>query len=225
MNIIQGNTRHQGERRGYTPQLIVYHITGGTAASAIAWIGNPGSQVSYHFMVKKNGKIKQFVPIARMAWANGTTTSPANDKRHWSRSTVPLVQRLRGNANWYSVSIACEGTNGIATPAQFEAVLWLTRHIQAEVRRIYGHTIPFDRDHLVGHNEINPIHRAFCPGNRFPWDELRRRLGGAVAQPAPPPATQPQPVPPTTPAPQPVNNRPAKPAGRLLRRILAGLRR
>jgi N-acetyl-anhydromuramyl-L-alanine amidase AmpD len=133
---------------------------------------NPQSQVSYHFMIARNGEITQVVPIARMAWAQGTTVNPDNDRRHWSRSTVQLVQSLRGNVNWYSVGIGCEGVDEVMTTAQFNALVWLTRHIQAEVQRQFGHEIPLDRRHLVGHHEINPVTKPNCPGSRFPWEAL-----------------------------------------------------
>ena len=176
MNITQrpSPNRTVGRQR-HTPDIIVIHTTGGTFTSAINTILNPASQASYHFVISGRGEIVQAVEIENMAWANGTTNTGDNrDNRH---STIEAVRNRRVNANLYTVSIAFgDMPTGIPSEAQINAVVWLIRHIRAEVQRIYGFTIPFTRAHIVGHNEITPITRPDCPGRRFPWEELMRRL-------------------------------------------------
>jgi len=185
---------NQSDRRGNIPRLICYHMTEGSFASALDWTMRSAAQVSYHFVVAEDGRIAQTVPLNRMAWAQGTTAADPPDNRHWSRSKLPLVKKLRGNVNQYSVGIGCAGRSGTPLPAaQLNALVWLTQHIQAEVRRLYNHTIPFDRRHLVGHFEINPRTKPGCPGRAFPWDELLTRLTDTQTRPAEsapaPPAT------------------------------------
>ena len=41
-----------------------------------------------------------------------------------------------------------------------------------EIDRIYGMEIPIDREHMIGHCEINPVTRPHCPGEAFPYDAL-----------------------------------------------------
>lgn len=181
MNITQrlSPNRTIGRQR-QTPDIIVLHTTGGTFTSAINTILNPASQASYHFVISGSGDIVQAVDIENMAWANGTTNSGDNrDNRH---STLEAVRTRRVNANLYTVSIAFgDMPTGIPSEAQMNAVVWLIRHIRAEIQRIYGFTmpIPFTRLNIVGHNQITPITRPDCPGRHFPWDELMRRLNSA----------------------------------------------
>ena len=35
-----------------------------------------------------------------------------------------------------------------------------------------GLEIPIDREHMIGHCEINPVTRPHCPGEAFPYDAL-----------------------------------------------------
>lgn len=175
----QINSPHQSGRGGHLPQLIVLHIADGSYEGTKAWFQTTGSQVSSHFIVGRDGRICQCVPLEKMAWCNGTDTNK-NSLRYWGHSTVELVGRLGGNANWYSVSIECEGyyaqTKGALTEPQLKAVVGLIRHIREEVKRVYNHTIPLDRRHLVGHFEINPKTKPSCPGESFPWEQLVQLL-------------------------------------------------
>ncbi len=36
----------------------------------------------------------------------------------------------------------------------------------------FGVEIPIDRDHILGHCEIDSIRKPFCPGEKFPFDLL-----------------------------------------------------
>lgn len=173
------NSPNQSSRNGKVPQLIVYHLAEGTYEGTKAWFNNSAAQTSSQFIVAQDGRICQCVPLDRMAWCNGTTTDKSSTK-YFGYATLPLIKQLGGNANEYSVSIECEGyyskTKGKLTDAQLESLVWLTQHIQNEVKRIYGSEIPFDRDHIVGHYEINPITRPNCPGQSFQWDALMAAL-------------------------------------------------
>ena len=190
-------------RQGQTPDFIVCHITGGSFTSAINTITNAANQVSYHFVVGRDGAIVQAVNIEDTAWANGTTNSGDNrDNRH---STIPAVRERRRNANQFTVSIGfADSSGGELSAAQLSAGVELIWHIRNEVRRIYGFEIPMTRSHIIGHFEINPLTRANCPGPRFPFGEIIQRLqekeragaSGPAAAPIVPAAPQ-TPIPPT----------------------------
>jgi len=161
-------------RQGWRPDMVVCHITEGAFNGTISWITNPASQVSYHFVVARDGRIVQAVDICNTAWGNGTTRNGDNrDSRHSPHYKV----RDRGvNANLYTVSIGFEGRfaekQGGLTPAQLEAAVWLIAHIQSEIQRLYsvrGDSFKFDRQHIVGHFEITPRTRPHCPGPQFPF--------------------------------------------------------
>ena len=161
-------------RQGHTPDFIVCHITGGSFTSAINTILNAGNQVSYHFVVGRDGNIVQAVDINDTAWANGTANSGDRDNM---RSTLEVVRRRRINANLYTVSIGfADSTGGELTPVQLTAGVDLISHIRNEVARLYGFEIPLTRAHIVGHHEITPITRPNCPGPQFPFGEIITRL-------------------------------------------------
>lgn len=167
MKIQKLTTPNQSDRGGYKPCLIVWHIAEGTYNGTIAWEQNPQSQTSSHFVLGKNGEITQLVPLERAAWTQGAVKSP----------THPLVAMRKGvNPNLYCISIECEGfwkdTKGKLTDKALKSAVELTKHIVAEVERIYGVEIPIDREHIIGHYQINSVTRSHCPGELFPFDEL-----------------------------------------------------
>jgi len=176
MDITQRISPNQASgRQGQTPDFIVCHITGASFTSAINTILNRNNQVSYHFVIAGDGTLVQAVSVTNTAWANGTTNSGDNrDNRH---STIPEVRQRRLNANLFTTSIGfADSTNGALTQIQLSKGIDLIRHIRSEVKRVYSHDIPISRSRIIGHYEINPITKAFCPGPRFPFDEILQRL-------------------------------------------------
>lgn len=168
-------------RKGWKPDMIVSHITEGSYAGAVSWLKNPSSSASSHFVVSKKGEITQLVELEDSSWCNGTSVNlDKNPKIHYSKSTLKKVRVRKTNANYYTITIEHEGFStegkGRLEPAQLEATIWLHKHIIKEVKRIYGIDIPLDREHIVGHYQINPISKPFCPGPNFQFDEVLREL-------------------------------------------------
>lgn len=165
--IKQMKSPHHCSRYGQKPCLIVWHIADGTYNGTVAWERNPNSGISSHFVLGENGEITQLVPLTEAAYTQGVVKKP----------THPLVKmRTNVNPNLYCISIECAGywskTKGKLTEKQLQAAAELTKHIVAEVKRIYGVEIPIDRQHMIGHCEINTVTRPHCPGELFPYDEL-----------------------------------------------------
>lgn len=178
-------------RNGWKPDMIVCHITEGSYAGAISWLCNPASKASAHFVVAKDGRITQLVELTDSSWCNGTSTDP-NSKVYHGKSTLKKVKARKTNANYYTVTIEHEGIwaqgKGKLTDAQLAATIELMKHIRAEVKRIYGIDIPVDREHIVGHYQVNPVTKPNCPGSAFQWDAVIAALKGgspATQQPAP----------------------------------------
>lgn len=166
---------NKSSRRGFKPIIIVDHISQGTISSLINWFTSPNNKVSSaHYGVSRKGDIYQFVDIKKNAWGNGIKL------KNIKNSTSDLVKSKYVNPNWYSISIEHEGvyeqTKGKLTEEQKEATIWLHKHIQQEVKRIYGHEIKLDREHILGHYEIDPVRKPFCPGELFPFDEIIAEL-------------------------------------------------
>lgn len=164
-----------GSRRGYKPDMIVCHITEGSYAGAVSWLCNKASQASAHFVVSRKGEVTQLVPIEKMAWANGTYTS-CTKASYYGNSTLATVRKRRTNANYYTVSIELEGTTvstaGRLTDPQYDALITLIKYIRTYVKSVYHIDIPFNRSSLVGHNEISPKSKPYCPGVYFPWGDI-----------------------------------------------------
>ncbi|MFA9381471.1 MAG: RICIN domain-containing protein, partial [Acetanaerobacterium sp.] len=165
------------DRNGFKPLAWVCHIADGTLNGTIAWFHNPDSEVSSNYVIGRDGRIVEMVPVNKAAWANGTKEDSSSNA-WWGNSTSELVHKNKSNANYYTISIEFEGywnvTKGAISTAQRKAAVWLMKY----VRSVYRVDIPFDRDHILGHYQINPITRPNCPGELFPFDQLIEELGG-----------------------------------------------
>ena len=108
-----------------------------------------GLTVSSHFVIHRDGGLRQFVSCDRRAWHAGIS--------HW---------RGRDNCNDFSIGIELEGLEGDRfEPAQYES---LVRLVQALVAR---HPIV----NIAGHEHVAPG-RKLDPGPGFDWAQLQRRL-------------------------------------------------
>lgn len=168
-------------RKGHKPNMIVSHITEGSYNGAVSWLCNPKSSASSHFVVSKNGSITQLVDLREASWCNGTSTSPSKNT-YYGKSTLQNVRNRRTNANYYTITIEHEGFSnrgqGKLTDKQFKATVWLHKYIRNEIKYIYGIDIPVDREHIVGHYQINPITKPNCPGQNFQFNQLIAELKG-----------------------------------------------
>lgn len=128
--------------------MIVVHVTEGSASSVRSWFAAVQAQVSAHYMVCVDGTIDQFVAEDDQAWHAGRVDHP----------TAPLVlERPHVNPNAYSIGIEHEGTGtDPLTAPQRAASVELIRDI---CRR---RNIPIDRRHIVGHHEVYAL--KTCPG-------------------------------------------------------------
>jgi len=143
-------------RSGQIPRAIVLHIMEGTLEGAASWFNNPNSSASAHYGIGKDGRIWQFVDENNAAWANGQVRNAT-----W-RLLIPDV-----NPNLYTISIEHEGKTGEPwTEAMYQADLALIRDIAARWK------IPLDRDHIIGHYQLDAVNRQRCPGTGLPWDRL-----------------------------------------------------
>lgn len=181
--ITKKSSPNKMSRNGWKPDMIVSHIAEGTYDGTISWLCNPKSQASAHFVISKKGEITQLVDIREAAWGNGTSTD-SKKNNHYSKSSLKIVRDRKTNANYYTISIEHEGFynqgKGKLTPEQLEATIWLHKYIIDEVKNIYGIEIPLDREHIVGHYQIDPIRKPNCPGSNFQFDEILKALRGDV---------------------------------------------
>ena len=139
---------------GLQPTMIVLHSTEGDFAGAEAWLCNPASEVSAHYLVSRAGEIAQLVPTARTAWQAG--------KSSW------LGRDVRGSVNAFSIGIEMEHFDGLQDwpEEQLAIVAALCRALMA------AYAIPPAM--VVGHADVAPG-RKVDPKD-FPWPAFRARL-------------------------------------------------
>ena len=108
-----------------------------------------GLKVSAHFLVRRDGRVVQFVPVYRRAWHAGVSS--------W---------RGRSACNDFSIGVELEGTDD----APFEEAQYLALgELLARLRT----ALPL-RD-LAAHSDVAPG-RKTDPGPGFAWDRVLSRL-------------------------------------------------
>lgn len=155
-----------GPRRdGLKPDIILLHYTGmETGASAEAWLCDPVSEVSCHYVVHEDGSVVQMVRESDRAWHAG--------RGSW-----------RGRTDINSCSIGIEVANGghaYGSPdfadRQIETVIALCRDIAGR------HSIRPER--VLAHSDTAPG-RKVDPGEKFPWADLHAAGVGHYVEPVP----------------------------------------
>lgn len=160
--------------KNYIPSIIVCHINN-TFRGMIENFYNDESGVSSHYIIRKDGFIKKIVPLEDTSWANGTSLSSDKDV-YYKFATSPLINNFQDNANYITYSIEHESFDGTLTDAQIESSVRVMKEIIDYLKNRYNYDFIIDREHIIGHNEINPIVRPNCPGNEFPFDIIIAKL-------------------------------------------------
>jgi AmpD protein len=109
-----------------------------------------GLQVSSHFVIRRGGKLQQFVSCDERAWHAGTSS--------WNG---------RADCNDYSIGIELEGLEG----KRFDA-----RQYETLVRLLEAIAARYPITAIAGHEHVAPGRKA-DPGTGFDWHRLRARLG------------------------------------------------
>lgn len=154
--IFKSVTNFTSGRQGFRPEAVVIHIAEGYLAGAHSWFNNPDSQASSHYMVGRSGEIWQFVREEDTSWHAGGVAGPS-----WG------LLKPNINPNAYTIGIEHEGFTGEGwTEAMYQA----SGQLVGEICRRWS--IPLDRNHVIGHHQINSLSRNNCPGTGLNWDKL-----------------------------------------------------
>lgn len=136
--------------------FIVVHANGGSAQGTASWFKNPNADVSYHYLVCKDGTIMHFVDEGQRAWHAGVS--------EWEAYR---------NLNDWSVGVSIEsleGTHSEVTDAQYQALLELIRDIQAR------HGI--ETRYVRAHKEVSPGRKS--DPVHIDMDSLRQDLASTT---------------------------------------------
>lgn len=152
-------------RAGMRPDCLILHYTGmETGEAAQAWLCNPVSEVSCHYLVHEDGRIVQMVRESDRAW-------------HAGRGSWKGVS----DVNSFSIGIEIVNPGPLAgfppfSDLQVETVASLGRDICARW--------DITAERVLAHSDVAPG-RKIDPGERFPWDRLAELGLGHYAEPAP----------------------------------------
>jgi N-acetyl-anhydromuramyl-L-alanine amidase AmpD len=174
---------------GVTPSMVIIHTCEGGYAGCWGWLKNPQSGVSAHYVVNESGsEITQLVLESKRAYhiaatykcsLNGSTDCGKNGQ----------------SSNNFTIGIEHGGYGSQAS--------WPAGQIEASAKLVCditkSHAIPRDRNHIVGHGQLQPYNRT-DPGPNWPWahyiDRVRDHCATATPPPPPPPGEDPPPPPP-----------------------------
>jgi N-acetylmuramoyl-L-alanine amidase len=153
-------------RRGKArADMLVLHYTGMmSAARAIAWLAEPVSRVSTHYVIDETGCITQMVAESQRAWHAGVGS--------WAGET---------DVNSASIGIEIQNPgHDLGYPdfpeAQMAAVIALSQDIIAR------NGIPARR--VLAHSDVSPG-RKIDPGEKFDWPRLHTAGVGHWVAPTP----------------------------------------
>lgn len=124
----------------YIPNRIIIHVAQGSYGSTIAWFQNPSAQGTAHFVTRSSdGALTQTVREQDVAWHAG----------NW-------------DVNTKSIGIEHEGF--VDNPAWFTDAMYRgSAQLAAAIVRRFS--IPVDRQHIIGHNEVpDPLNPTLTGG-------------------------------------------------------------
>jgi N-acetyl-anhydromuramyl-L-alanine amidase AmpD len=150
---------------GTSPSIIIIHTCEGAYAGCWGWLKNTQSGVSAHYVVKEDGsEITQLVRESSKAWHIAATYD-------CSRNASTECARNGQSSNNFTIGIE---HGGFASQTTFP-----TGQIEASAKLVCDITrdnnIPRDRNHIVGHGQLQPWNRV-DPGARWPWAHYLDRI-------------------------------------------------
>lgn len=148
------NYREGGAGRRIT--CVVVHATATPGLdSPQAWLCDPASQVSAHYLIGQDGTIRHLVHEANVAWHAGAS-----------------VWKGAPNVNDYSVGLELVNDNTGTMPYP-EPQLAATAALVAAICQDHGVRL----EDVVGHLDVAPGRKTDPAG--FPWADFRARLSAA----------------------------------------------
>lgn len=163
---------------GYTAAhrkfLIIHGTAGGASAAAIAAYFRTGPH-STHYVIGKDGEVRQCVAENMSAWGNAPYKAGSGDT--WWQALEQAV----GNLNLVSLSIehvkTATDNSDTLTAAQQAASFALVKHL-CDTWGIPPRKADASGG-VTGHYSIDWVDRQHCPGP-YPWDELFTYLQGGT---------------------------------------------
>ena len=155
--VVSAPSPNYNERGGKDIDTIVMHHTASNnGAGDLAWMRNPKSDVSAHYMIDRDGKVYQLVNDQKRAWHAG------KGELHGVPSDI----------NSRSIGIEIVNLGDGKTPfteAQYKSLTQLTGYLKQEYK------VPMKN--IVGHADVAvPKGRKNDPAPNFDWNRLRKGI-------------------------------------------------
>jgi N-acetylmuramoyl-L-alanine amidase len=157
--IIERPSQNFSGRGSATIDCVVIHDSGCREAEpTLSWFASPGSRMSAHYVIDRDGTIYRCVDDQDGAWHAGDS-----------------VMDGCADVNACSIGIKLVGFASTAyRPAQIDALVELCLSLCVRYK------IALER--IVGHEAIAlPAGRKRDPGPHFPWQEVRGRVAMGLA--------------------------------------------
>jgi len=165
MSVLDVPSPNFDTRKGSPIDILMLHYTGMPKCDqAVAWLANPESKVSSHYVITEAGRVIRMVDEANRAWHAGVGS--------WAGA-------VDVNARSIGIEICNAGHPGGLPPfpdVQIAAVIELSREILARH--------PISPERVIAHSDSAPG-RKVDPGELFPWDVLAKAGVGHWVLPSP----------------------------------------
>ena len=142
------------KRKSSQIKFLIFHYTGMKKESdAIKRLTNIQSEVSSHYLIKKNGDIVVMVPDLYVAW-------------HAGKSSWKSYKSLNKNSIGIEISNPGHEYNYINfSKKQILSVLYLSKSLIKKYK--------IQSSKVLGHSDVAPF-RKKDPGEKFPWEYLAK---------------------------------------------------
>ena len=142
------------KRKSSQIKFLIFHYTGMKKESdAIKRLTNIQSEVSSHYLIKKNGDIVVMVPDLYVAW-------------HAGKSSWKSFKSLNKNSIGIEISNPGHEHNYINfSKKQILSVLYLSKSLIKKYK--------IQSSKVLGHSDVAPF-RKKDPGEKFPWEYLAK---------------------------------------------------
>jgi hypothetical protein len=157
---IYRQARFYTRGRSRAIDTIVIHTTEGRYNGAISWFRDPNNQykTSAHYVIQSSdGEITQMVK----------ESDTAHHVRNYNSRSIGIEhEAFIAQSSWY-------------TDAMYRSSASLVRYLCEK------HNIPMDREHIRGHNELDPARRD-DPGRHWDWSKFMGLVRNGAPNAAPP---------------------------------------
>jgi N-acetylmuramoyl-L-alanine amidase len=145
---------HPNKRKSKQIKFLIFHYTGMRKESdAINRLTNIQSEVSSHYLIKKNGDIVVMVPEMYVSW-------------HAGKSSWKSFKSLNKNSIGIEISNPGHEHNYLNfSKKQFQSILYLSKSLLKKYK--------IKSSNVLGHSDIAPF-RKKDPGEKFPWKYLAK---------------------------------------------------